>query len=361
MTGVDFGAFRASGTRSRALPEAEYVVDPKRLEAVRARASLLRWLRTFCEERAFLEVQTPLLRVAGEAANVHQYRLEAIGGRTFFLRTDPEEYLKRYLTAGCDAVYELSLNVRGEAPDANRLHEFTSLECYRRLATLGDMISLCHEMVGGALRALRGSLVTRLHGGIVRWDVTPRVCTFRELIETHAQIRIDEYPTAASLGECVRSRKLWQGYGDERDRLRGSWLERLLEACVLPALEAPTYIVDFPSELGLSARPRQEDPRVSLRAELYFPGGWELAHLYENLTEAGPLRERLAERRRRRVVNGYPDVALDEGLLGSAELGMPPMAGLAIGVDRLLMVVLGEGRVGQGLLFAREGFEESLP
>jgi lysyl-tRNA synthetase class 2 len=135
----------------------------------------------------------------------------------------------------------------------------------------------------------------------------------------------------------------------------------LLEVCVLPAIAVPTYIVDFPSELGLSARPRPEDPRVSLRAELYFPGGWELAHLYENLTEPGPLRERLTERRRRRVLNGYPDVSLDEGLLGSAALGMPPMAGLAIGVDRLLMVVLGEAKVGEGLLFAREGFEEPLP
>jgi lysyl-tRNA synthetase class II len=223
---------------------------------------------------------------------------------------------------------------------------------------LDEMIALCHEMIGGVLRCVRGSLTTYLHGRAVHWTAKPTVRAFRDLVEEYGQIAIDEFSTAEALSRVVRSRGWWLGHGDERDGLRSAWLEWLLEHRVLPALEVPTYVVEFPSELGLSARPCSEDPRVSLRAELYFPNGWELAHLYENLTDPGPLRERLMERRQRRVAYGYPEVALDEGLLGSAELGMPPMAGFALGVDRLLMLVLGGGEIGQGLLFGREGFEE---
>ncbi len=340
------------------LPEAKFRRDAGRIQATRLRARLLHWLRSFCAEHGFLEVQTPLLHAAPENANVHQYRLDSVGGRPLWLRTDPEEYLKRYLTAGFASVYEISLNVRAEMPNQDRLHEFTSLECYRSSTTLHHAIEWCHELVTGALLELRGSLSTSLHGTRVQWKTEPVTRTFHDLLAEHAGVAIDEYPTAESLAEYVRSRGWWLGAGDAREKLRGTWLEWLLEHRVLPVLPEPTYVLNFPSELGLSARPSPGDPRVSLRAELYFPGGWELAHLYENLTEPEALRARLLERRSRRLANGYPDVDLDEGLLASASLGMPPMAGFALGVDRLLMLLLGRGRIGEGLLFGFEGFEE---
>jgi lysyl-tRNA synthetase class 2 len=342
------------------LPEAAFIADPLRREAVRMRAALLQYLRSFCADAGFLEVQTPLLHTAAETANVHQYKLEAIGGRTLWVRTDPEEYLKRYLTAGFDAVYELSLNVRAEAPDANRLHEFVSLECYRRNATLEQMIALCHALVRGALQTLRGSLGARLQGHAVTWNAEPLVRSFHDLMRVHAGIALEEFESAQSLADRVHSRFGWNGTGDQRDELRSTWLEWLVEHQVLPAIDAPVFVTHFPSELGLSARPCPQDPRVSLRAELYFPHGWELAHLYENLTEPRQLRERLLERRRRRLASGYPDVPLDEGLLGSAALGMPSMSGFALGVDRLLMLMLGDSVIGRGMLFPREGFAEDV-
>ncbi len=125
---------------------------------------------------------------------------------------------------------------------------------------------------------------------------------------------------------------------------------------MLPRLDRPTVVTDFPEELGLSARERPGAPGVTLRAELYLPGGLELAHLYENLTEPEALRARYTARLEHRIAAGLPRVPLDEGLLGSAALGMPPMAGLALGVDRLLLLIRGRGTVADGLLFPHEGF-----
>jgi elongation factor P--beta-lysine ligase len=109
-----------------------------------------------------------------------------------------------------------------------------------------------------------------------------------------------------------------------------------------------------------SYRARPDRPQTCLRGELFLSGGFELAHIYENITDASSLRSRYEERLRHRIASGLPPVALDEGLLGSAALGMPPMAGIAIGLDRLLLLVLGEGRVGDGSLFPREGFPSNM-
>jgi elongation factor P--beta-lysine ligase len=340
----------------RGLQEGELVDDPVRLASLRARARLLRWVRSFCEERRYLEVQTPLLRAGAEAANVEQYSLAAIHGQRLYLRTDPEEYLKRFLTAGLEAVYEISTNIRGELPDRDRLHEFTSLECYRRFATFDDTLLLTNQLVRGALLALRGSLETTLHGRSVSFDAPPEVRTFSSLIEQHAGLDLEQYPTGEALASAIRGQGWWSDEGPTGTPPRGTWLEWLVDRRVLPALDRPTYVVDYPRELGLSACSRLDRPDLCLRGELFLPGGWELAHLYENLTEPGVLRQRLIARLRRRVSSGFPGVPLDAGLLGSAELGMPPMSGLAVGLDRLLLLILGHGEVGHGLLFAREGF-----
>ena len=122
-------------------------------------------------------------------------------------------------------------------------------------------------------------------------------------------------------------------------------------------MTAPVFVVDFPVDLGLSGRERRGVPGACHRGELYLPGGFELAHFYENITEAGELRRRYAGRLEHRIASGLPSVPLDEDLMRSAELGMPPMSGFAIGIDRLLMVALGADQVSTGLLFSREGFE----
>jgi hypothetical protein len=189
------------------LREASFLLEPRRLDAILLRSRLVRMIRAHLENLGFVEVQTPVLHEAAEACHVRQAETRSVDGGVLFIRTDPEEYLKRYLTAGVEAVFEISVNVRLEWPDDDHLQEFTSVECYRRFWTLDEAIGCCSDLVAGALNELRGTTVTVLHGRGV--DLTPpfQVAAFRDLVLAYAGLDIDEYPVADALAQEVRSRR----------------------------------------------------------------------------------------------------------------------------------------------------------
>lgn len=341
---------------TQGLPEAHFVAHPARLQKVRARARLLQWIRTFLNDRGFLEVQTPLLHTAAEAVHVVQSTTQSVDGKTLYLRTDPEEYLKRYLTAGLDAVYEIATNVRPDWPDEYHLQEFTSLEYYHRFWTFEDIVASCTDLIVDALRSLRGSTITSLAGQEVNLTPPFSQFSFYEIVQEKTGIDLRQYPTSESLATFIKKQGWWHGTKSALDAYRRTWLEWILDNLILPGLDRPTLIINFPSDIGLNATENVDQPGVCWRGEFYLPKGLELANFYVNLTEPEALRCRYSERLAHRIAAGLTSVPLDEGLLGSAELGMPPMAGLALGLDRLLLLILGEGKIGDGLLFPREGF-----
>jgi lysyl-tRNA synthetase class 2 len=339
--------------------EFSWVRDPGQLRGVLDRAEMLNLLRTRLTERGFVEVVTPFLQVHAEMGHVEQAMTEPIGGRRFHLRTDPEEYLKRYLTAGLPAVFELSTNVRADKPDAGHLVEFYSLEFYRRLMSFEESLSLSDTLVRECLR--------RFGGDGIHWEGTqlrlerpfPRV-TYAELFQSTLGVDImaEECASAAGLAETLRKAGCEIEVPESLRPWRRAWLEEAMDSHVLPGLRQPLWVTHFPADLALHTKLDPADERVALRSEFYLPGGLELAHAYENLVDGAELRARYDTRRSHRVASGMPHVATNEALMISAEAGMPPMSGAAIGVDRILMVALGREVVGAGLLFAREGFAQ---
>jgi len=338
------------------LPEARFLTDPNARAAVIDRARMIRSLRDTLDRTGFLEVQTPFLHAEAEAGLVAQLQSEGANGRRLYLRTDPEEYLKRYLTAGFDAVYEIANNARGEPPDAVHLQEFTSVECYRRFWSFSEAIETTQALCRVGLQAVAGR-PTAIFGGRAFDFAAPLPCrAVEELISRHAGLSLSAFPGPA-LADEIRRRGWWDGSGSALDDFRRTWIEWLLDHTVLPAVTEPLFVVGFPAELGLSAKETAAGSGIVLRGELYLPGGFELAHVYETIVEPEALRRRNRERREHRVAAGLPWVELDAGLQASAELGMPPMSGLAIGIDRLLMLARGDGAIGRGLLYPHEGFD----
>src|SRR5438270_3225899 len=337
-------------------PELPALREPQRLLPILGRARALALLRRALDGRDFTAVTTPALQTAAEMGFVRQVTTEPVQGRRYNLRTDPEEYLKRYLTAGLEAVYEISTNVRDDPPDDWHLTEFQSLEYYRRLMDFEAALTLADEVIRSVMRTIAGNQLTWSGRAFDTTLPFTRV-TFGDLVRsaTGLDLTAEENVTAAGLRARLEAAGLRCDVQGERAQWKREWLEALLERYVLPQLRQPVWITHFPAELALSACLDPSDSHRALRAELFLPGGLELAHAYENLTTPAELRARYDARRAHRVAAGLPYVPTNEGLLRSAELGMPPMAGGAIGIDRVLMVARGETRVGAGMLFAREG------
>ena len=309
------------------------------LDAIRLRANLNARIRAFFDERNVLEVETPVLSTAGNSdPNIASFSLEFSGrtdgaASTRWLRTSPEFALKRLLAAGFGDCYELSRVFRNGEAGGRHNPEFTMLEWYRIGWDHQRLIDETAELVRAAL-----TLVGR--------EATLERIAWRDLYRQ----RFDIDPMDASI-DALRN-----ALGDveiDPDGLhRDDWLDLLLTHRLQPAFPKDQLLVvyDYPASQAALARLRPANPLLAERFELYL-GPMELANGYHELTDATEHRGRferdLAIRRKRGTV--MPP--LDERLLDAVESGLPACAGVALGVDRLLMAMLGSDRIADVLTF----------
>ncbi|MDP5277123.1 amino acid--tRNA ligase-related protein [Chengkuizengella axinellae] len=336
------------------IPEAQFILQTKKMTAVKRRAIMINYIQKYMNSKDFLLVQTPILRIQPEVSNIKQLETTT-QNNVYFLRTDPEEYLKRYLTAGFEAVYEVSTNFRPEKPDDTHLQEFTSLECYRRFWSLNEAIHFCYDLIKYIIKEINGETCITFNEYSIDFSLPINTVDFSSIMQQHAGVNLDEYKNTEDLVQYVIGKGWWSGTGGKADKFKRTWIEWIFDNKILPNIKKPTFITGFPIELGISAKGIEKGE--SLRAELYLPGGFELAHLYENIIDSNELIERYSDRLKYRIANKISEVNLDEGLIESTKLGMPPLAGVAIGLDRLLQVINEDEQIGEGLLFPREGFE----
>jgi lysyl-tRNA synthetase class 2 len=309
------------------------------VDALRLRARLYRTIRAFFDARGVLEVETPILSAAGNTEpNIESFRTRFSGhadsgARERWLRTSPEFALKRLLAAGCGDCYELGRVFRDG--EAGRRHnpEFTMLEWYR----LGwDHRRLADEVVALVREAL--ALVGR--------EATLRDCTYRTLFVD----ALDLDPFTAT------PERLRDALGDVRidgDGLgRDDWLDLLLTHRLQPSFAADsiTIVRDFPASQAALARIRADDPPVAERFEAYL-GPFEIANGYHELNDAREQRARFERDGARRRARGQRSVPVDEHLLAALP-ALPDCAGVAVGIERLLMVMLDTPAIGDVLAFA---------
>lgn len=309
------------------------------LDAIRLRARLNRRIRDFFAERGVLEVETPVLSVAGNTdPNIAPFSLQFSGRtdgapRTRWLRTSPEFPLKRLLAAGVGDCYELGRVFRDGEAGGRHNPEFTMLEWYRVGWDHQRLIDETAALVDAAL-----ALVDR--------QATLQRVAWRDLYL--AGIGID--PVNAT-DEQLRN-ALGDVQLDPAGLGRDDWLDLLLTHRLQPAFPSDRMLAvfDYPPSQAALARIRPGDPPVAERFELYL-GPLELANGYHELTDAAEQRARfdrdLAVRRER----GAPMPPMDARLLSALEAGLPACAGVALGIDRLLMAMLGTTRIDAVLAF----------
>ena len=312
---------------------------PAELEALRLRAAVNALFRLYFAERDVLEVETPILSEAGNTEpNIESFTTtftghSDAGSRTRWMRTSPEFPLKRLLAAGVGDCYELGRVFRNGEAGGRHNPEFTMLEWYR----VGwDHLQLIEETVALVQRAL----------GLIRREAAVLSCTYRELFLEG--LGIDPFTATETELRAPLSGHRIDGEGLTRD----DWLDLLITHRLQPTFPADriTVVRDWPASQCALARIRPGEPPLAERFELYL-GHHELANGYHELTDAVEQRQRFERDLRLREARIASLPTLDERLLDALAQGMPACAGVALGVDRLLMAMMGSERIADVLAY----------
>ena len=312
--------------------------NPEVLEDFRARTEVLRAIRRCLDERGFLEVETPMMQTlpGGAAARPFVTHHNALD-MDLYLRVSPELFLKKLLVGGMERVYEINRNFRNEGISTRHNPEFTMLEAYQAYADYEGMMDLCEAILGAALEALpEGRRPAILVENPPPW---PRR-TYADLLREHGGPALDD---EAGLLAKAREQRL--------EGLAGlppaAVADKLFKALVEPHLTGPVFVLDYPLALCPLAKESAERPGIAERFELYV-NSMELANAYSELND--PLEQ---ERRfREQIDTGEGEVRVaDESFLDALKCGMPPAGGLGIGIDRLMMVLLGRPSIRDVILF----------
>jgi len=303
------------------------------LESLKIRAAILSKIRGFFSAREVLEVETPVLSQAALSdPSIESFSTRYVGpgfaqGRNFYLHTSPEFAMKRLLASGCGAIYQICKVFRQGESGRRHNPEFTLLEWYR---PGWDHHQLMLEVE---------TLVCELLAPYCDLAVTERV-TYQDAFSRYVGIdpfsaTIDELKACAdALGISIA----W----DSGDATRDEWLDLILSHAIEPQLGLGklTFLCDYPPSQAALAVVRPGDPAVAERFELYLEGV-ELANGFHELVDADEQRQRFECDITQRGELGLVQNPLDEALLSALSSGMPPSAGVALGVDRLLMLACG--------------------
>ena len=320
------------------------------IETLRKRSELLSSIREFFAEREFIEVQTPVLSrdtvvdrhldpIAVPVANCEAKNAmeqpagtEADAGqREFYLQTSPEFAMKRLLCAKVPALYQIGPAFRAAEYGPMHNPEFTMLEWYRT----GDNMQAGIELLSDLVEV------------VTPWS-SVSVMSYQDAFVRNANCD----PLADDLGKLIevatKSCDVTESFSNDRD----DWLNLLFSECVQPRLgvDDPCIIYGYPASQSALAKLSSQDPRTAERFELFI-GGVELANGYHELTDAAELRLRNKRVNSERAQDGKPTLSEESKLLAAMDDGMPASSGCALGLDRLLMVLLGVSDIREVLAF----------
>ncbi|WP_151714292.1 EF-P lysine aminoacylase EpmA [Acinetobacter bereziniae] len=309
------------------------------LQALKARAKLYQQIRQFFEQRDVLEVETPILSQAG-VTDVHLASIQAhrhLQGKklTHYLQTSPEFAMKRLLASGSGAIYQICKVFRDDEHGRKHNSEFTMLEWYRPHFSLKDLMfevtDLLNVVLAERFGDVRPTVLSYKHAFIDRLDLNPLKATLSELKDAAHRVGLN-----LDLGD---------------DRL--AYIDLLFSHMVEPSLgfDTPVFLTDFPPELASLAKTKidEDGELVAARFELYIEG-LELANAYDELIDAAVLRCRFQADNAEREKLGLHVMPVDEYLL-TALPNMSECAGIALGIDRLLMVVMNQMKLEKVITF----------
>ncbi|MCY4512315.1 MAG: lysine--tRNA ligase [Bdellovibrionales bacterium] len=355
----------------------DLVMDLKSREIFKIRSKIIKEIRTFMDNKGFLEMETPVLQsIYGGAMAVpfktHHRRLD----REMYLKISPEIYLKKLIVGGFEKIYEIGKNFRNEGIDRTHNPEFTMMEYYEAYTDYNDQMKQFEQLICYVTEKIKGGLKFTYQGKPL--DFTPpwKRMTVKEAIKTYSEQNTDvDQMDLKSLFEYVRSLEPEVDLKNIETTLRNDKnvsspeMEDLKDELILMAFELiaekklwnPTFIMDFPLAVSpLTKKHRQwksihkagEDTKYYRTVERFEPyiAGMEIGNAYTELNDPVDQRERLTlqEKQRKEEGSSHP---VDQNFLHALEVGMPPTGGVGLGIERLVMILTDQASLRDCILF----------
>jgi lysyl-tRNA synthetase class 2 len=318
----------------------DLIVRPEARVTARMRPAVMRSLRQTFHERDFLEVETPMLQVQHGGAAARPFKsFSNAYDMDLFLRIAPELFLKRCVVGGIERVFEINRNFRNEGADSSHSPEFAMIESYQSYGDWRSIAELTQSLIQNAAMAVAGSLlVTHQDGRQIDFGGKWHEISLYDAISEG----VGEVITALTPMEDLKRVATKLGMKIDPAWIPGKLAEEIFEHVAKDKLIEPTFVMGFPLDTSPLVRAHREIPGVVEKWDLYVEG-FELATGYSELIDPVIQRERLVEQARLGAKGDVEAMQVDEDFLRAMEFGMPPMGGMGMGVDRLLMALTGLG------------------
>ena len=325
----------------------DLIVNPEVKDAFLTRTKALKALRSFLDERGFLEVETPILNTIAGGANArpfvtHHNTLDI----PMYLRIANELYLKRLIVGGFDKVYEMGRMFRNEGMSIKHNPEYTAMELYQAYADYEDMMKITEELISHMAEVATGSTVVNYQGTEIDFKPPWRRMTMIECVKEYTGVDFDTIETDEEALAIAREKGIEITPGMRRGEVINAFFEEFGE----DKLIQPTFITHHPVEVSPLAKRNAEDPRKTDRFEA-FANKWELANAFSELNDPIDQKGRFMDQLRKKELGDDEACDMDEDFINALEVGLPPTGGLGIGIDRVMMLLTNSASIRDVILF----------
>ncbi len=326
----------------------DLVANPEVHDTFRKRIQVIQTMREWLTARGFLEVETPMLHPIPGGATARPFVTHHnTYDRDFYLRVAPELYLKKLIVGGFEKVFEINRCFRNEGVDTRHNPEFTTMELYEAYQDYMGLMDETEEMLVSIIEKVVGGTKFMYQGHEIDATRPWRRLTLFDAIREYAGIDLeplkDDREEAARLAKSVHV-EIEKGMG------YGKIVDEVMSAKVQPKLTQPTFLYDYPLEISPLAKKKRGNPAITERFQPFI-GALEVGNAFSELNDPVDQRERFMDQLRQREQGDDEAQYLDDDFIQALEVGMPPTAGLGIGIDRLCMLLTDSASIREVIFF----------